>query len=167
MKATLLPKHYIEDLYFNLEKQIFVSSWIYVGMRSDFLVENQFVTKEVAGVSIVVQFLKGEIRAFKNVCSHRHSKIQIEQCGVRPLICPYHGWTYDANGKLRGIPKRPLFKFPEEMDCLALQSFEISFCGNMVFVNLGSEKSLKDYLGDFYNYVEDFSNGISREVDLN
>lgn len=167
MVAILGPRHYTESKYLNSDIEVFNSSWIYVGMRADFALENQFITKQIGGISIVVQNLKGVIKAFKNVCSHRHSKIQVDKCGVRPLICPYHGWTYDSNGKLRGIPKRPLFVFPDNMDCLSLQPYEVELCGNLVFVNLGSDLSLREYLGAFYFYIEKFGNGISQEVDVN
>ncbi|MFC3678204.1 aromatic ring-hydroxylating oxygenase subunit alpha [Ferrovibrio xuzhouensis] len=48
----------------------------------------------------------GRLNAFLNVCRHRGAKLVWERggCGRRALVCPYHAWTYDMAGALRGIP---------------------------------------------------------------
>jgi phenylpropionate dioxygenase-like ring-hydroxylating dioxygenase large terminal subunit len=44
----------------------------------------------------------GEVRAFANICRHRGAPVA-QGCGnARAFVCPYHGWTYDAAGKLLG-----------------------------------------------------------------
>jgi len=49
----------------------------------------------------------GSLAAYLNVCSHRGAPLG-EGCGKakkgRLLACPYHGWTYDLDGKLIGVP---------------------------------------------------------------
>ena len=51
--------------------------------------------------AIVVRGDDGQIRAFANVCRHRGSLVCLNNAGsVRKFVCPYHGWTYDVNGKL-------------------------------------------------------------------
>ena len=40
-----------------------------------------------------------------NVCRHRGARLRDEPCGTaKTLSCPYHKWTYDPNGNLRGLP---------------------------------------------------------------
>ena len=54
-------------------------------------------------------FIRGkddQLRAFKNVCRHRASRI-LEGQGSCPGVirCPYHGWTYQLDGSLMAIPQ--------------------------------------------------------------
>lgn len=67
----------------------------------------------------------GTVHALANVCRHRGTRL-IEGDDVVParrIICPYHAWTYGADGTLLGIARadcfpgldkseRPLFHFP-------------------------------------------------------
>jgi phenylpropionate dioxygenase-like ring-hydroxylating dioxygenase large terminal subunit len=39
-----------------------------------------------------------------NVCLHRMSTILSGRGSVRAISCPYHGWTYNLDGSLRGAP---------------------------------------------------------------
>jgi nitrite reductase/ring-hydroxylating ferredoxin subunit len=46
----------------------------------------------------------GKLGAFLNICRHRGSQLVSERCGQRSrFTCPYHGWTYSNEGRLRGI----------------------------------------------------------------
>lgn len=46
----------------------------------------------------------GSVGAFLNICRHRGTRLASEECGKRNrFTCPYHGWTYSNDGKLRGI----------------------------------------------------------------
>jgi phenylpropionate dioxygenase-like ring-hydroxylating dioxygenase large terminal subunit len=64
-----------------------------------------FVAREAAGRPIVaVRGQDGVVRAFQNVCRHRGMLVAPESGCVKALVCPYHGWTYELNGRLRHIP---------------------------------------------------------------
>jgi phenylpropionate dioxygenase-like ring-hydroxylating dioxygenase large terminal subunit len=46
----------------------------------------------------------GSVGAFVNACRHRGATVVDASCGNRKTFtCPYHGWTYGADGALRGI----------------------------------------------------------------
>ena len=43
----------------------------------------------------------GEIRGFHNFCRHRGTRIcDAEHGHASKLVCPYHRWTYDLDGRL-------------------------------------------------------------------
>ena len=71
-----------------------------------------YFTDDHCGIPIlVVRDHAGEVRAFLNVCRHRGAKVA-RGCGQvkRAFVCPYHGWSYDSQGKLVGIPDRRNFE---------------------------------------------------------
>jgi phenylpropionate dioxygenase-like ring-hydroxylating dioxygenase large terminal subunit len=56
---------------------------------------------------IVIRGADGAVRAFANVCRHRGARLLdgTDGCAKR-LICPYHAWTYAADGRLIGVPHK-------------------------------------------------------------
>lgn len=85
--------------------QIFAKEWICVGRSSDIANPGDYMTHEIAGQPVVVVRDKsGAIRALSNVCLHRMSTIVEGTGNKRLLVCPYHAWSYDLEGKLRGAP---------------------------------------------------------------
>jgi phenylpropionate dioxygenase-like ring-hydroxylating dioxygenase large terminal subunit len=64
-----------------------------------------FMTLQMNSSSVLLTRQEdGTVGAYLNVCRHRGSRLVAEECGARNrFICPYHGWTYGAEGKLRGI----------------------------------------------------------------
>jgi len=170
MKALIPPKGYHSKEVFEIEnKKLFQTTWNFIGFKSNFTEVNDFISQEIGGIPIVVQNCKGEIKCFKNICSHRHSIIQAEKCGNRSLMCPYHGWAYNEKGLPFGIPKKPLFRFTkEEIQCLKLEEYQVDFCGELVFVKLDNNReSLKEFLGAFYNEIELITTNFGELIDVN
>jgi phenylpropionate dioxygenase-like ring-hydroxylating dioxygenase large terminal subunit len=64
-----------------------------------------FVARTAAGIPLVaVRDRDGRARVFKNSCRHRGTQL-VEGTGCsQSLICPFHGWTYSLDGRLRRIP---------------------------------------------------------------
>jgi carnitine monooxygenase subunit len=56
---------------------------------------------------IVVRGEDGEVRAFANVCRHRGSRLVDGNAGcAKKLVCPYHAWAYELDGRLSGVPMK-------------------------------------------------------------
>ena len=88
---------------------IFAKEWYCVG-RADALREaGDYVTARLAGQPVVVlRDRDGGLRALSNVCLHRMSTMLEGRGRMRALTCPYHGWTYNLDGSLRGAPAMSL-----------------------------------------------------------
>ena len=66
---------------------------------------------EVAGLPVLIARDKsGTLRAFFNVCAHRWAPVAAEGRGnCSRFVCPFHGWTYDTDGRLTGVADRAKF----------------------------------------------------------
>ncbi len=74
---------------------------------SDLAEPGDFLTHDTTGVPILITRTRdGSVKAFLNVCRHRGARLEDAPCGkARTFSCPYHNWTYDLDGKLRGMPQ--------------------------------------------------------------
>ena len=69
-----------------------------------------YMTVDETGLPVLlVRREDGTLAAFLNVCRHRGARVA-EGCGNTKLFtCPYHAWSYDTAGKLRGRPDERSF----------------------------------------------------------
>lgn len=64
---------------------------------------NTFVTVQLAGRSVILtRDSQGVAHALLNVCSHRGAEVASGCGSTRVLTCPYHSWTFNLDGQLRG-----------------------------------------------------------------
>jgi phenylpropionate dioxygenase-like ring-hydroxylating dioxygenase large terminal subunit len=64
-----------------------------------------YLARDAAGTPVLaVRGKDGRIRAFRNACRHRGTKIVDGVGCAKVLECRYHGWTYDLDGTLRYVP---------------------------------------------------------------
>lgn len=100
---------YHDPDYFRVEmSRLIRPSWQIVCHDSDIAGAGDWRSLEILGESvIVIRGADGRPRAFANVCRHRGSRLVdgTEGCAKR-LTCPYHGWTYAADGRLVGVPHK-------------------------------------------------------------
>ncbi len=87
-------------------QRVFRPSWQVVCHESDLPDPGDWHTLDYCGESVIV--VRGSdniLRAFTNVCRHRGSRIVDGASGcTKKLVCPYHAWTYDLDGRLTGVP---------------------------------------------------------------
>ena len=135
-----LPQNdYIDPGVFAQEQtRIFRKLWIFAGLRTLLADPDNFLTRTIGGVPIVIQNFDGTLKAFRNQCVHRQAPLQLEEYGQRRLTCRYHGWTYNDQGQVRGMPgEHRLYHYSEgDRAQLCLDEFSIQCIGNLVFVNL-------------------------------
>src|ERR1700691_2865235 len=128
---------------------VFSRTWQAVGRTSQVEKPGQYVTATVAGEPIVaVRGSDGKLRAFYNVCRHHAMTVMNEPCGhAQHMRCPYHGWTYNLEGELRGMTEfEGVCNFDRAQNGLVPVSVEA--WENFIFVNLDPHAApLHDFLG--------------------
>ena len=86
-------------------KHVFSKDWYCVGRADALSKTGDYVTAELAGQPIaVLRDADHQLRAMSNVCLHRMSTLLQGRGNAKTIVCPYHAWTYNLDGKLRGAP---------------------------------------------------------------
>lgn len=106
-RARAMPASvYTSEAFLERElNSIFAKDWFCVG-RADALTEpGDYTTLELADQPIIVlRNQTGTLKAMSNVCRHRMSTLLEGWGNTRSIVCPYHAWTYNLDGSLRGAP---------------------------------------------------------------
>ncbi|MFD2207012.1 aromatic ring-hydroxylating oxygenase subunit alpha [Kiloniella antarctica] len=98
---------YADKDFFPIERDnVLGKTWACIGFASDIPSKGYAKPIDFMGLPLVVlRNRKDELNVYHNVCSHRGRKLVQEETKVQGMIrCPYHSWTYDLNGGLRGTP---------------------------------------------------------------
>ncbi len=106
-RARAMPKSvYTSPEFLAAEmRHIFAKEWYCVGRASTLPNAGDYIAFELAGQPLMVmRGADGVLRCQSNVCLHRMSTLLEGRGNRRMITCPYHGWTYEADGRLRGAP---------------------------------------------------------------
>jgi choline monooxygenase len=147
---TIPASWYTDPRIAQLELQnVFSRAWQAVGRTEQVEKPGQYVTASVAGEPVVaVHGSDGKLRAFYNVCRHHAMTVMNEPCGhAQHMRCPYHGWTYNLEGELRGMTEfEGVCNFDRAQN--GLVPIRVETWENFVFVNLDPHAaSLPEFLG--------------------
>jgi choline monooxygenase len=128
--------YYDPDVYRLEHEAIFYKTWWYQCHEGDLPGPGSYVAGRIADQGILI--MRGEdrtIRAFYNVCSHRAHPLLEGRGQTTLVVCPYHQWCYQANGRFRGARGRDSLKdwIPDNAD---LKPVRVEVMGGLVFVNL-------------------------------
>ncbi len=111
---------------------------------------------------LVVRQPDNSLRAFVNICSHRGAPLNECDHGKarkgRMFSCPYHGWTYDLQGKLVGVPFGKEGFDSIDRGALGLQSLDVQEKHGMIFVmpDPGKTFDIDDVLGGIQERLSGF-----------
>jgi Rieske 2Fe-2S family protein len=83
-------------------EHIFYRDWLFAIPACQLTKAGAYARVTVGAYNVIlVRGADGEIRAFHNSCRHRGSVLCAARDGqVAKLVCPYHQWTYDLDGRL-------------------------------------------------------------------
>src|SRR6266545_943532 len=104
--AGLPPELYRRADVLELERErVFAREWLCPGLAADVPNPGDYITFSINDQPVlVVRSLDGEIRSFSNVCRHRMMRLVEDRGSCKTVVCPYHGWSYDLEGRLLGAP---------------------------------------------------------------
>ena len=95
-----------EALYQQELEQIFARCWLYVGHESQVPNPGDFVVTRMAEEEVImVRDRKDkQVHVFLNSCRHKGMKVcRYDDGNTLVFTCPFHGWSYDTDGRLVGV----------------------------------------------------------------
>ena len=132
-----LPLSWYRDpgLHERESRSVFTSGWQYVGSFDRLPQPASFFTSSIARIPVlVVRDADDRLRAFANVCAHRgHAVADGDGCRGT-LQCPYHGWTYNLDGRLRKAPRTELDPTFDPSE-IRLRELAVDRWGPLIFVS--------------------------------
>jgi phenylpropionate dioxygenase-like ring-hydroxylating dioxygenase large terminal subunit len=143
-RATTLPRQaYVDEGYFRFEADnVLKSGWLCVGHVSQIKDPGNFLALDLLGEPLLVLRDKaGACRVLSRVCAHRGMDIMPDgfdfarEGKTSLLSCPYHRWTYNLDGSLRGCPQMQQAEDFDKKDW-RLFEFRSEIWHGFVFVNL-------------------------------
>ncbi len=155
LERSLARAAYVDDKVWERERvDLFATSWVCIG-RSDQVASEpgSYRLIDLQGENVLV--VRGDdssLRAFVNVCRHRGAELvdstDAAACAgtFGALIrCPYHSWTYNNDGSLRGAP----YLSDLDRDAHGLIQLQFATWGGFAFVRQddGRDESLLECIG--------------------
>jgi phenylpropionate dioxygenase-like ring-hydroxylating dioxygenase large terminal subunit len=133
--------------------RVFRKAWNYIGPLNELQRLGDYITGYAGGVPVVVLRNETGLAGFVNVCRHRRHEVMKGRGNAKAMQCPYHAWTYDLTGCLKGAPRsarEPNFR----LESLPLLPLRVEALGPFVFVNLDREAaSLRTYFGPVLDII--------------
>jgi phenylpropionate dioxygenase-like ring-hydroxylating dioxygenase large terminal subunit len=133
-----MPREYYTDPDLLAEERahLFGTEWICIGRTEEVPDPGSFMALRLCDEPLVV--VRGEdsrIRAFSNVCRHRGALIAEGRGRHSRLVCPYHHWSYDLEGKLAAAPEMERHALFDPATC-RLPEYAVETWHGFLFVNL-------------------------------
>jgi glycine betaine catabolism A len=140
LEPGLPASWYRDPAHHERELEVFwYGRWIAVAREEEVAAAGDWKRVRVGRQSLIV--LRDEadaLRAFHNTCRHRGSVLCTEDNGRfarKRIVCPYHAWTYDLEGRLVATPRR--METPDfRQEDFPLFEVHAQRWGGFVFINL-------------------------------
>ncbi|WP_223066084.1 aromatic ring-hydroxylating oxygenase subunit alpha [Paenibacillus caui] len=88
-----------------VEDKVLIKDWLAVAYAGD--VADKPVKMTLLNERIVLFRTSEGIKAFKDLCIHRGAPLSYGKVVDDCIVCPYHGWRFDGEGKCVRIPQQP------------------------------------------------------------
>ena len=151
---------YRDDAIFEDEMdRIFKNTWVWVAHESDLPGKNTFKTSWVGREPVIVTRDRDlKIHVLLNRCRHRAASVCEKGKGKASVfVCPYHGWSYDPDGRLRKVPH--VCGYPADFDTteFPLISLRVETYNGMIFATFKQDiEPLVDFLGPAKKWIDLF-----------
>ena len=146
---------------FEAEKDLlFRRHWQLICHSNDIPNAGDFITWNLIGErALVIRGKDGKIRAFHNLCKHRGSRVIADDAGTckSTITCPFHGWTYNLDGTLRGASRPSSLPKLDPVE-YGLPPLEMDIWNGFVFLRFqpGPHPALSDIFKKFNDEVSQY-----------
>ena len=156
-RARLEADRYTSAAFMAREwRQMWTRTWLLAGLELDLRAPGDFLVFNVGRESILITRTKeGSVSAVYNVCQHRGNRLLVKERGcLKAITCPYHGWSYDLNGRLRATPDADRFSQGIDRDALSLKPVKVELWAGLVWINMDLDPPpLADFLGPIQQHL--------------
>jgi phenylpropionate dioxygenase-like ring-hydroxylating dioxygenase large terminal subunit len=136
IKGMMPARFYYDQGIYDYEvEHILKKNWLCVG-RWDWAKEpgDYFTARSFGEPILIIRDREGELHALVNVCQHRWAQVVPDGAGkTQLLVCPYHSWTYELDGRLRGVSVQDVPNF-DKSTC-RMPSLRLEVWKGFVFIN--------------------------------
>lgn len=139
--------------------RIFKNTWVWVAHASEIPNNGNFVRSYVGKQPvIVVRDKTGEVNVLLNRCRHRAASVCEQKRGKTSVfVCPYHGWSYGLDGKLRAVPHASVYGEDFDKAEYPLISLRVEQYNGMIFATFRDDiEPLVDFLGPAKKWMDLF-----------
>lgn len=147
-----------DDQAFKLEQDRLGNVWTLLGITRDLEKDGDWIRATLGGRSVLVQRFCNALKGFENRCAHRSFPLRTSDKGNGPLICGFHHWRYNQEGRAVEIPIcREVFGVEASELTAKLKPLEIATCGSLVFGRFpkdGETESLEEFLGEGFPILD-------------
>ncbi len=126
-------------------------------MTCEIPAKGNFLTLQIGkNPVLVIRGAEGQVHAFHNVCRHRGSRLCVSEKGkVAKLVCPYHQWTYELDGRLLFAGTEMGADF--DMKEYGLKPIQVKTAGGYIFISLAENPpAIDDFLATLEHYMEPY-----------
>jgi phenylpropionate dioxygenase-like ring-hydroxylating dioxygenase large terminal subunit len=160
VRVDFVPaEDYVSPTFARLEKERLWPTVWQVACRTEQLpaVGDQLVYDICDQSILVVRSSPDTIRAFYNGCPHRGRMLASGPRRTREMVCPFHGWRFNLDGKCTHIPYHENWAGEMPLDEVGLTPVRCDSWGGFVFVNLDDNcEPLLDFLGEAATRLDPF-----------
>jgi choline monooxygenase len=149
------------DFYKVEVEHIFLKTWNCVGHASRIREAGDCFSFDIAGIPLlIVRGSDNVVRAFANSCRHRGTRLVEGKINCRQIICPYHAWTYDLDGRLLSAPTSMKRTDGFDPSQFPLKQVRLEEWNGFLFVNCDpNAESFLSYVGDLTELLRPYELG--------
>lgn len=139
---------------------IFGRCWLFVGHESEVAEANAFKTMTIGRRPVILTRGKdGRLHLLFNRCAHRGTHVCREAKGrSRVFVCPYHGWSFQNDGTLFGLPHAEGYGGkPSDGRWNLGRAAVVDTYQGLIFARFSEDgPSLREYLGHSMPIIDQF-----------
>jgi nitrite reductase/ring-hydroxylating ferredoxin subunit len=156
---------YIDPAFARLEyERLWSRVWQFAARLDEIPQAGDYTTYDIGDQSVlIVRADAGTVKAYHNACPHRGTALS-EGCGhfgKGHIICPFHGWRWDLQGRNHFVMERHEFRDGQLKDeDVALRKVHVAVFAGFVFINLDPDpQPFDEFIAPVRRFLEDLAIG--------